>query len=61
MLLLIHLINFTDVADSIPKCIKDLDPNDNTKPMRYVSYLTSAFESPLPSIKITKTMSRKLK
>jgi hypothetical protein len=52
---------FTEVADYIHKHIKDLDPNDNFKPMNYMSYLTSAFESPLPSIKITETTNREIK
>jgi hypothetical protein len=51
---------FTEVADNIHKHIKDLDSNDNSKPRSYMSYPTNAFESPLQSIKITKTMSREI-
>jgi hypothetical protein len=51
---------FTEVADSIHKHIKENDPKDNSNHMSYMTYLTNAFESPVPSIKITKTTSREI-
>jgi hypothetical protein len=59
MILPIHSIN-TEVADSIHKHIKENDPKDNSYRMNCLTYLTNAFESPVPSIKITKTTSREI-
>jgi hypothetical protein len=51
---------FTEIADSIHKHIKENGPKDNSNHMSYMTYLTNAFESPVPSIKINKTMSREI-
>ena len=46
---------------NIHKHIKDNGPNDKSKPMNYMTYLTNAFERPIPSIKIIKLRVGKLK
>jgi hypothetical protein len=51
---------FTDVADNIHKHIKVNGSNDKSKSISYMTYLTNAFESPYPSIIITKTTSREI-
>jgi hypothetical protein len=51
---------FTDVAYNIHKRIKDIGPTNKSKPMCHMSYLTNAFVSPFPSIKITKTTSSEI-
>jgi hypothetical protein len=49
---------FSGIADNIHKHIKENDVND--KATNYMTYMSDAFESPLPSIKITKTTSREI-
>jgi hypothetical protein len=51
---------FSGVAENIHKYIKENCVNDETKYMNYMTYMTKAFESPLPSMKITKTTSREI-
>jgi hypothetical protein len=51
---------FSGVVDNIHKYIKENGVNDKTKYMNYMTYMTKAFESPFPSMKITKTMSREI-
>jgi hypothetical protein len=49
---------FTDIAENIQKHLKDNNSYD--KPMSYMTYLTNAFESPFPTINITKTTSKEI-
>jgi hypothetical protein len=51
---------FTDVADNIHKHVKENSSHDKSKPVSFMTYLTHAFESPFPSINVTKTTSREI-
>jgi hypothetical protein len=48
---------FSGIADNIHKHIKGNGENNQSKTTNYMTYLTDAFGSPLPSIKATKTTS----
>jgi hypothetical protein len=43
---------FSGVADNIHKYIKENGDNDKFRATNYMTYMSDAFESPLPSIKI---------
>jgi hypothetical protein len=51
---------FSGIADNIHKHIKENDVNGKFKATNYMTYMSDAFERPLPSIKITKTTSREI-
>jgi hypothetical protein len=51
---------FSGVAENIHKYIKENGDNDKSKATNYMTYMSDACESPLPSIKIIQTTSREI-